>query len=586
VTWRRIQSWRESWHAADSGLAGQEERMSEADDFLALVAGAQLRSAEGDWADAAALWARVTAANPVNGDYWARLAEARFGNEEYEAARQAYEKVRELGVRSVFRQRYRDDAPQLMPGEIAYHIACCQAALGRRDEAIDALAAALAAGFRELHRARDDKYWQPWQDDERLRELLGIIDADALPRDQGWRFDLALLAREIKRLAYAPFGIISEEEFDRQVARLDRDIPALSDAQVLVAMLKLVRHLDDGHAGVWPPDKHDELSRMLPVDFFLFTEGLFVIAAGPGHEKLLGARVEKIGDLTVEEAITALDPIIVRDNEQQVTFKITALLRSTAVLQGLGIIDDLAGATLTICADGTREQITLAAEPGESRLYRYPPDWTELPDTVPGNPRPLHLRHRDLPYWFEYLPAADLVYFQYNAVRNHPAETFAAFCDRLFGFIAERRPARLVLDVRWNGGGNTFLSQALLHHLIGCPAINHHGALFVIIGRLTFSAAQNTVTAIDRETSAIFVGEPTGSRPNFIGESIWFELPYSKVRANAADLFWQTSWPDDHRPWVAPDIYTPPTFDAYRRNQDPAMDAILAIRENVPGADS
>jgi tetratricopeptide (TPR) repeat protein len=586
VTWRRIQSWRESWHAADSGLAGQEERMSEADDFLALVAGAQLRSAEGDWADAAALWARVTTANPVNGDYWARLAEARFGNEEYEAARQAYEKVRELGVRSVFRQRYRDDAPQLMPGEIAYHIACCQAALGRRDEAIDALAAALAAGFRELHRARDDKYWQPWQDDERLRELLGIIDADALPRDQGWRFDLALLAREIKRLAYAPFGIISEEEFDRQVARLDRDIPALSDAQVLVAMLKLVRHLDDGHAGVWPPDKHDELSRMLPVDFFLFTEGLFVIAAGPGHEKLLGARVEKIGDLTVEEAITALDPIIVRDNEQQVTFKITALLRSTAVLQGLGIIDDLAGATLTICADGTREQITLAAEPGESRLYRYPPDWTELPDTVPGNPRPLHLRHRDLPYWFEYLPAADLVYFQYNAVRNHPAETSAAFCDRLFGFIAERRPARLVLDVRWNGGGNTFLSQALLHHLIGCPAINHHGALFVIIGRLTFSAAQNTVTAIDRETSAIFVGEPTGSRPNFIGESIWFELPYSKVRANAADLFWQTSWPDDHRPWVAPDIYTPPTFDAYRRNQDPAMDAILAIRENVPGADS
>jgi hypothetical protein len=571
--------------AADSGLAGQEERMSEADDFLALVARAQLRSAEGDWAEAAALWAWVTAANPVNGDYWARLAEARFGNEEYEAARQAYQKVRELGVRSVFRQQYRDDLPQLMPGEIGYRIACCQAALGRRDEAIDALTAALVAGFRELHRARDDEYWQPWHDDRRLRDLLGIMDADALPRDQGWRFDLALLAREIKRLAYAPFGIISEDEFDRRVERLDHDIPALTDAQVLVGMMRLVRHLDDGHAGVRPPEKHDELSRMLPVDFFLFTEGLFIIAAGPGHEKLLGAKVEKVGDRTVEEAIAALDPVIVRDNEQQVTFMITTLLRSTAILHGLGIIDDLATATLTICAtDGTREQITLAAEPGEFRLYRYPPDWTELPDTVPGNPRPLHLRHRDLPYWFEYLPAADLVYFQYNAVRNHPAETLAAFCDRLFGFIADRRPAGLVLDLRWNGGGNTFLSQALLHHLIGCPAIKRRGALFVIIGRWTFSAAQNTVTAIDRETSAIFVGEPTGSRPNFIGESIWFELPYSKVRANAADLFWQTSWPDDHRTWVAPDIYTPPTFEAYRRNQDPAMDAILAIRESFPGS--
>jgi hypothetical protein len=203
--------------------------------------------------------------------------------------------------------------------------------------------------------------------------------------------------------------------------------------------------------------------------------------------------------------------------------------------------------------------------------------------TAPALPRPLHLRHRELPYWFEYLPAADLVYFQYNAVRDHPAETFAVFCDRLFGFIEDRRPARLVIDMRWNGGGNTFLSQTLLHHLIACPAINRRGALFVIIGRLTFSAAQNTVTAIDRETSAIFVGEPTGSRPNFIGESIYFELPYSKVRANAADLFWQTSWPWDHRTWIAPDIYAPPTFEAFSRGDDPAMDAILAIREYFPG---
>jgi hypothetical protein len=137
--------------------------------------------------------------------------------------------------------------------------------------------------------------------------------------------------------------------------------------------------------------------------------------------------------------------------------------------------------------------------------------------------------------------------------------------------------------VRWNGGGNTFLNQHLLHHLIASQRLTRRGALLVIIGRLTFSAAQNTVTAIERETSAILVGEPTGSRPNFLGEAIDFELPCSKLRANAADLFWQTSWPLDHRTRTAPDIYAPPTFEAYRRNQDPALDAILAIREHPPG---
>jgi hypothetical protein len=560
-------------------------RMIEPGDFLETVARAELRSASGDWSEAAARWAQVTAENPVNGDYWARLAEARFAGREYAEAHQAYEKVRELGVRPGHQQQYREDLPELLPGEVAYRIACCRAALGQRDEAIDALAVALERGFRDLDRARDDEYWQPWHDNQRLADLLGIIDTDSLTRDQGWRADLRLLAREIKRRAYAPFALVPEEEFDRDVARLDHDIPGLTDAQILVGMMKLVRHLDDGHAGVRPPAKENrDLSRLLPVEFFLFPEGLFVIAAGPGHDHLLGAKVEKIGRRAVTDAISALDPVVVRDNEQQVTFMVPRFLRYTAVLNGLGIIDDLTKASLTIrAADGTSREVTLDAEPGEHLGDRHPDGWTALADTVPGRPRPLHLRHRELPYWFEYLPAHDLVYFQYNAVLDHPAEPFAAFCDRLFGFVEDRRPGRLVIDLRWNGGGNTFLAQALLHHLIACPAIRRGGGLFVIIGRQTFSAAQNTATAIDRETSAIFVGEPTGSRPNFIGETIYFELPYSKVRANAADLFWQTSWPEDHRPWIAPDIYAPPTFAAFSRNEDPAMDAILALREQFPG---
>jgi hypothetical protein len=283
-------------------------------------------------------------------------------------------------------------------------------------------------------------------------------------------------------------------------------------------------------------------------------------------------------------APAALGPLIARDNDLQVKFRVPALLRQTAVLHGLGLTGDLGQVALTVrFPDGTGGDATVDAVPGLFHWDRHPPGWTRLTDTVTERPAPLHLRHRELPYWFEYLPAADLVYFQYNAVADHPAEPFAAFCDRLFAFIADRRPGRLVIDLRWNGGGNTFLSQSLLHHLIRCPRVSRRGALFVIIGRLTFSAAQNTATAIGRETEPIFVGEPTGSRPNFTGETIPFELPYSKLRANAGDLFWQTSWPDDHRTWIAPDIYAPPTFEAFRRNDDPAMDAILALREHLPG---
>jgi hypothetical protein len=120
-------------------------------------------------------------------------------------------------------------------------------------------------------------------------------------------------------------------------------------------------------------------------------------------------------------------------------------------------------------------------------------------------------------------------------------------------------------------------------HAYVAPSVSQPVGLYVIIGRGTFSAAQNTATAIGRETSAIFVGEPSGSRPNFTGEAIPFQLPYSKTTANVGDLYWQTSWPMDDRPWIAPDLYTPPTFEAYSQNRDPAMEAILACHEHLPG---
>jgi hypothetical protein len=550
-------------------------------DFMGMVAQARARAGEKDWAAAADLWTRVTAANPVNGDYWARLAEARFGARDYAGAREAYEKVLRLGLRET--KWWPEDTPPLMPGEVAYRIACCEAAAGDREAAVAALGVALDRGMRDLSRVRTEELWRELRADQRIRDMAGIIDPDSMSRDDGWRYDLAFLAREIKRLAYAPFAHQAEAEFDQAVAGLSAAIPGLTDGQVLTGMMKLVRHLDDGHARVTWPEDDTELSRMLPVDMFWFTEGLHVVGAAPGCEHLLGARVEKIGGLTIDEAKAALDPVMTRDNEHWLTLMVPILARRTAILEELGIDHAL---TVRL-ADGTSDQIRLEPALIDFRHDRYPAGWVSLADTVRDGtvtvPRPLHLRNRDLPFWFEYLPADDLVYFQFNAVRDHPAETFAAFCDRLFGFIEDRHVGRLVVDLRWNGGGNTFLSQHLLHHLIASKRLTRRGALFVIIGRLTFSAAQNTATAIERETSAIFVGEPTGSRPNFIGERIDFELPYSKVRANAADLFWQTAWPMDYRTWIAPDIYAPPTFEAYRRNQDPAMAAILAIREHVPG---
>jgi hypothetical protein len=119
------------------------------------------------------------------------------------------------------------------------------------------------------------------------------------------------------------------------------------------------------------------------------------------------------------------------------------------------------------------------------------------------------------------------------------------------------------------------LVMPLIDSIIRRPDLNKRGNLYVIIGRRTYSAAQNTSTYLERFTNPIFVGEPTGSSPNFVGEEEPLILPYSKTIINVSDLYWQASWPFDKRTWIAPLLYTPPSFEYFKSNRDPAMEAIM-----------
>jgi len=565
--------------------------MSDVASYLLMLAMAETHSDSERWPAAAAVWAEVVECNPVVGAYWSRLGEAQFETGDYSGALAAYENARQYGVWS---QHHADELETVFPPEITYRMANCHLRLGDDQSAVAKLRQAICEGLRDLDRPRNDEHWQPLLADEAVREMLGIAGTEGMTREEGWRSDLSFLGREIKRRAYAPFAEVSEPEFDAALAKLADDVPTLSDLQILAGIMKLLRPLGDGHAFVRPAEDDTDKRLGLPVKFYLFAEGMFITAAIPEHRRLLGAQVLAVGGHAVDQALAAVDPLISRDNSQQVRWIGPEVLRWTPLMHALGLIDDPGQAELTLrYPDGTTGTVVVysvavgpddypGVAPPPSPTRPRPAGWISLPDSVDA-PMPLYLRNSDVPYWFEYLSEPGVVYFQFNGVGDQPRESIAAFSERLFTFIEQHQVNKLVIDLRWNGGGNTNLVQPLLHRVIGCTKINQPGGLFVIIGRGTFSAAQNTTTALERETNAIFVGEPSGSRPNFIGETIPFTLPYSKLSVNAADLYWQTSWPMDYRPWIAPELYAPPSFEAYSQNRDPAMEAVLACTAHLPG---
>lgn len=469
------------------------------------------------------------------------------------------------------------------PSNAAYKIACCYALLGEREPALKWLERSFELGFRDLGRAQTDTDLQSLRDDPRYKKLVGLVDTSRMSREEGWRYDLNLLAREVKRKGYAPFRKISEAEFDSSIKGLSDSIAKLTDIQIIIEITKLMVKLGDGHTTIsLGPKSSPEFLRTLPIKFYLFKEGLYIIAADSKYKELLGAQVLRFGDHTVDEVVSALDPLINRDaSDIWVKERAPYIMRSLPLLNGLGLIDESGKVQLTLRDQvGKSSVVTVAADMSAPNIWNVQPSpkgWVNLPE-IASSPEPLYVKNMGANYWFEYLPESRMVYFQFNSVINDPQETLAKFSERLFQFINDHEIDRLVIDMRWNNGGNTFLNPPLLKGLICSGKVNERGKLFIIIGRRVFSAAQNAASAFERYTNAIFVGEPTGGSPNFIGDEVFFTLPYSKLNANVSDIYWQESLATDYRTWIAPQIYIQPTFEAYRANRDPVMDAILAYR--------
>ena len=531
--------------------------------FPQILTEARAKTTAKDWTEAAKLWEEVVQINPVESKFWRQLAVVQYRAKDYKKAISTFEKLLELG----------GDVPSFS----LYNIASCYALLGEKDQSLNWLEKSFDAGYPNLEKAQTEDDFKAFRDDARYKKIVGLADTSKLSRDEGWRSDLAFLAREVQRKGYnrLPRKYLFAA-FEAEIKRLSDAVPTLTDMQISAELMKLLAKLGDGHTGVQGSRERPETYLSVPVKFYLFQEGLFITAADAKYKDLLGAQVLKYGERTVDEVLKSLDPLIGRDNEMRPKEFAPTLMRYLALPNALGLIPDAKKVSLTIKDfEGKTRTVELAVDATAPDVGRIlPANWMSFSQTL-SQPAPLYLKNLNPNYWFEYLPESKTVYFQFNQVVNDKAETLAAFSERLFKFINENAVEKLVIDMRWNNGGNTFLNPPLQLGLIRNEKINQNGKLFIIIGRRTFSAAQNFITFCDRNTNTIFVGEPSGSSPNFIGEETPFVLPYSRIQVNISNLYWAGGSPYDYRTWIAPTLYTPPTFEMYKVNRDSAMEAIL-----------
>jgi hypothetical protein len=391
-------------------------------------------------------------------------------------------------------------------------------------------------------------------------------------RVAGWRSDLDFLASEARRLHAGPSRPAHSPAFADALADLSRRIPDLSDGRMVVEIQRLLAMLGDGHSVVYPMPGPREPFAMLPVDLYLFDDGLFVAdGTGPATE-LVGSRVARFGSRSTEDVLREMEPYVSRDNA--VALKTFAGLYPIlpAFLEAWGVTDTPGRVALTVAdPQGRTRTVTLAAGPARRIRKKLSPP--------PGasSPVPLYLQQTDREYFTRVLADRGALYFQFNQVTDAAGMTLSAFASRLRDELSASAVRALVIDVRHNNGGNNLLLEPLLETIAGFAAGGQDRGIYVVTGRATFSAAQNFITRLERRIpSAIFAGEPSMSSPNFTGEDNPVTLPFSGLNVSISNRYWQDSDPFDRRPWIEPHIPVALTSADWLGNKDPVLDAVLA----------
>lgn len=387
--------------------------------------------------------------------------------------------------------------------------------------------------------------------------------------------------RALRRFAETthPRGRAARDDADwqRRWASLERAADTLSDGAYFIQLRRAVGWFGDGHSTPLPfevtggpPEalKRGPFGRHLPVKIQLFHDAAIVTAATEAHRDLLGASIDRIG--TFETA--ALIREVARDwpgNRAWAHRWAGFSLTSPAHLQGLGAISDPARPVRLVSNGKWVELETLTAAPRyveANHARTHAEDWAA--DAKRGN---------------YVLPARQqqAVYVSIDDMADVDGATFERLTRDAFAAFELDWPNRIVIDLRRNGGGNNFLAEALRKR-IEASRFNRPGGLYVLIGPQTFSAAQNFANRIERETFAIFAGEPTGGAPNHFGDAEPFVGPATKITTIVSTLPWFDSYPQDERPWILPDLPAPVTSGDWLEGRDRALDLAFSHQTSAP----
>ncbi|MGL5352775.1 MAG: S41 family peptidase [Clostridium sp.] len=393
-----------------------------------------------------------------------------------------------------------------------------------------------------------------------------------------WIEDINLLRDTLIKKHKNLFFNITKECFEESIDNLKNMIERLDYNDMKVEISRVVASVGDAHTAVKLPVKN-----ILPMEFYWFKEGIYVVYALSEYKKVEFLKVIEINNMPIEEIIDELTEIISHENKSYLKANIVNYIQAIELLYGLMIVDNVDSCTIKF-EDLKGEVITEKVNSIDIIKYHEIKNQENNEFGIKGNNKekdrfsegnghkiPMYRRKSNENYWFEYLVKENLLYFKYNACREGKNESIESFIDKLTNVIDKNNVGKLVIDLRNNTGGDSRLLEPFIEYIKNNKYINKQANLFVVIGRDTFSSALLNAFEFKNNTNAILIGEPTGGKPNCYGEIEKFTLPNSNFLITYSTEYYKLI-DDDKCEYLLPDINIEVGIVDFINGKDPVLE--------------
>ena len=441
--------------------------------------------------------------------------------------------------------------------------------------------------------------------------LLAILITMALPAHvQGegsappeaaevWLADIDALDQFIRQYHPDPFYRTGEGSWlDGLNAAREQVVLGASDAVITTSLMSAVARLGDGHTRL-EPTGIAAFNYWLPLRFYAFDDGVFVTVAADPFTSLIGQRLVRVGETAVDQVLVSLETITSGDNVFQLKEGSAALLSNTGLLTALGGISDPAAPVNLGFEDSSGVQAEHSISTVSSWYSVNYRNWGELfgPPFEPFDvyKTPFHdgkspMAYREMPnetdapffasrkpFWSRLDAGESILTFQFNYFADVGDIGWDEFRSQMWQQLDRAQPDRVIIDLRYNFGGDGGMVRAFINELLARPGYANGNRLVVLTGRQTFSAAVMLVAALKDHTDAVFVGEPAGAPLNQYGDPTTITLPSGRLELVVSTLYWQLGHPADRAVLIPVNLCVPLLSTDYFAGVDLAWNTAVEV---------